>query len=100
MNAETETPTKKQQAAPPAKQTPPAIEVAVKRVKFAGPTDLPGIDVAAGLNSGGAVNQRRWDIVYLPQMRHFKFTYIDPNKAERQTAYVHESQIRSWWAGD
>ncbi len=75
----------------------PREPVPVKVLRFTGPTDIPGSDVSMSLKSGGQVNQKRWDISYLPFMRHHRIVYfVAGSTTPAQVAYVHESRVSMW----
>lgn len=73
------------------------VEMPVAVLKFTGSTDVPGDDARSSLKSGGATNQRRWNITYLPWMRHHRIEYFEANKDKpTKVGYVHESSVRTW----
>jgi hypothetical protein len=70
-----------------------AEPIPVARVRFIKEIDIGGKDVATGISSGGAMNEKRWEIHYLPWMRHHRILYFNPNDkgAVTRETYVHES---------
>ncbi len=73
------------------------VELPVATLKFVVPTDIPGEESKSGVKSGGPLNQRRWEVAYLPWMRHHRITFFEANKTEPSvTGYVHESRVNSW----
>lgn len=65
-------------------------------MKFTGATDIPGKEVALGLNGcGGPKNQPNWFIDYLPNTRHFRITFNAPQKDPR-VVFVHETRVSVW----
>ncbi len=66
-------------------------------LKFVAPTDVPGNDSTSSCKSGGRLNEKRWEIAYLPWIRHFRVNYFPPNATTPHTiAHVHETRVSIW----
>ena len=73
------------------------VEIAVSILKLVAPTDIPGNDSTSSVKAGGKLNERRWEIAYLPWMRHFKVSYFMPNQTEAtKVMHIHETRVSIW----
>lgn len=71
--------------------------IPVKILKFKQPNDVPGDDATSGIRAGGPMNQRRWEITYLPGMHHHMIVYYVPDpKTPPVVAYVPEGNVSMW----
>jgi len=75
---------------------PRGIPVAVLR--FSRPLQVPGRQSDDTLKSEKVANGRTWEIEYIPQIRHHKITYSDPDRQKDgpKIGFVHESVVLSW----
>jgi hypothetical protein len=73
---------------------PQGIPVAVMR--FLKGTQVPGVATTTELKSHTAGNRRKWDIEFIPQVRHFKITYTPPDVGEPKVMMVHETRVDTW----
>ena len=72
---------------------PDAIPVRVLR--FAVPVDGPGLSVASSCSSRVAKADSRFEIAYLPWLRHHQITYHPPEGAA-VVVMVPECHVKSW----
>jgi hypothetical protein len=69
----------------------------VATLRFVKPTQVPGMAVTPTLQSHTAKNKRRWDIEFIPQIRHFKITYTPPEPGGAvRTLMVQETRVDTW----
>jgi hypothetical protein len=73
------------------------VEIVVSILKLVAPTDVPGNDSTSSVKAGGKLNERRWEIAYLPWMRHFRITYLMPNQTTAtKVMHLHETRVSIW----
>lgn len=97
-------PEKNQKPATPDTQSNPASRTELPRgipvalLRFVRPLQVPGQQSGDSVKAETLANGRRWEIEFIPQMRHHKITFFD---AERQkdgpdVGFVHEVHVLSW----
>lgn len=69
-------------------------EIAVRSMRFTKPIDIPGKSVTESCDSEQRGGGKRWDISFIPAMRHHLITCHEGERVT--TAYVHESMVMSW----
>lgn len=74
---------------------PPGIQV--KRIKLYRPMQVPGRQADEDIKAETHPNKKRWEIQFVPQIRHHRITYWDGRNDEPEIAYVHETHVHEWW---
>lgn len=75
-------------------EMPPGIPVAVLR--FLKPTQYPGHAVSPIVKTELAKNRRRWEVEFIPQIRHFKISYFAPDTDKVEIVMLHETRVDNW----
>lgn len=74
-----------------------AIEVPVKMIKLHNKLDIPGRGFTSSVVTTDQVNTRRWQVHYIPSLRHHRIVCWEPGEGVTPTVvYVHESHVASW----
>lgn len=68
----------------------------VKLLRFVSSIQVPGHSVTNVVSAIKQPNGAYWEVDYIPQMRHHRITYCDPNRKKLDTVFVPESQVQSW----
>ncbi len=68
--------------------------IPVRVLRFREPMDIPGKNVATSVTTSTQANVSRWDIEYLPHLRHHRVTY-QPLDGAPQVLMLHETTC-SW----
>src|SRR5205085_10383033 len=100
-NTETRTMTEEKKIEDKKKQPNPLAElprgIPVALLRLGRPIQVPGRQSDDTLKSEKQPSGRTWEIEYIPQIRHFKVTYSDPERQkEPKVGFVHESVVLSW----
>lgn len=73
---------------------PAGIPVAILR--FVKPSPAPGYAVTPDVRSETAKDRRRWEVTFIPQMRHHRVAYWKVGAKEPAVRFFHETQVASW----
>lgn len=72
--------------------------IAVRLMRLHRPMQVPGKQADDNIKAETLPNGRRWEIEYIPQFRHHKITFFDPErKKEPESGFVHESHVLTWY---
>lgn len=85
-------------AKPPAVETPKGMPVKILRLVRA--TQLPGYPQTDVIATQKMPDRREWTIEYIPQMRHHRIDYYNPNATKEEdkhrVGFVHETHVSVW----
>lgn len=81
-------------ASSPPLEVPRGIPVAVLR--FAKPTQVPGHAVAPVIKTETSKSGKRWEIEFIPQLRHHRVTFYGVRDEPPQVLMIHETRIDNW----
>jgi hypothetical protein len=74
--------------------------IPVKMMRLVRPTQVPGHPQTDVVQAVKQPNGQQWEIEYVPQMRHHRITFTNPNESDDtkkvRTAFVHETHVSVW----
>lgn len=71
--------------------------IPVRVLKFAQSTDIPGKAGASSCMHIPQAQHRRYEIAYMPWLRHHRITYISGAEAqEPEVVFVYEGHVATW----
>lgn len=90
----------KQQDKAAASKPPGPGGMPVKMLRLVRPTQLPGYPQTDVISTQVTPDRRSWVIEYIPQMRHHRIDFYNPNATKdedkHRVGFVHETHVSVW----
>lgn len=90
----------KNEKAPKLAQSDTPRGMPVKILRLVRPTQVPGYPQTDVISTQTTPDKRSWTIEYIPQMRHHRIDFYNPNASKEEdrhrVGFVHETHVSVW----